>query len=1011
MRSCTRMISLLLCIFMMMSLFAVFPTYAADKGVDGDLRYTQKVVSVLYDNSGSMIGEKNQYALYSLQMLMALLSKDDVLTITPMNNNSQVVTSTSAGIEVNLSAANRDSEIKRVLNSSFLSKSPAGKTPGSAIAIAVDQLEERGLKNRDNLWAASDDKEYWLVILTDGAFDEQVAGSINADDIVESHIKDFPSLKTIYLGFGADSPNLSGSSLISKYPFTPYRAVSTDDIVDAMQSVANQLSGSYTLDSSCYSVSGKTVTVDLSKYEFSFKNISVIAQDCGATLKSATYNSSSMKIEQACVIVPTGLSNIQNGYSAVVPGDPYLSGGKLVMEFSAPVDIDDLSILAEPALTIVPYLEYKNKGNWERTTMQYVNANLSKGDDIRVGYEVFELAKGDKVDLEKIFGKSEAKVTYAGGTYNVNSPIPLSIGNNDINVTVSVMDGAYRLSTSMICIIEATPTNYRVEAKYDDTVDSDSKTATAVYTIYIDGKPVTSSSALSSYTYEVYATSPDGSKIDVEHSLGADGKVTAKLKVNKGACGKYEMYFKITSEYNLSREYKHTVDYPLTAAELLGSNPTLTPIGEGFTLSQYALTSNELPISFELKADNNPLVFDNGFTEYEVTLDGNDITKHTTVEGNVLTYVPLAKHYDSMLAPGEHTVKIRVFAKSLSEFSLVATQTFNVTETLFVVQSLDFGNKTADRFDLDGVETALYFKVTHDGVALTVEELQSAIESGEISIKDEKGVFGWQFWLPCGKEITAETVNGESVIVYKVDRDWIKPFYTFAAMLIFNGDKPITVSYYEAVETDSINFAPSSAWDYIWRILVIIFTIYVIFYLIGFFNGKCKSLSPGAVIVAWPSSNSSVEETFTVAMQVNLTFWERYSWHLWRFIPHSKHLWYHQPSKRCMMANGLTYGFNATGVEKISFNNDELFAVPFNDNGTEAAVEIKKYKSLVRKMKAGKKPIMNKGIVRDDYEMVFKRAAGTANIQANTWVGTGSAYGTFDNEEHLNSIVWFVKHQ
>ena len=78
MRLRTRMIALLMILVLLAASFgSLLSVSAANAAGGGGARYTQKIVSVLYDNSGSMQGDKNNYALYALQMLMALLSNDD----------------------------------------------------------------------------------------------------------------------------------------------------------------------------------------------------------------------------------------------------------------------------------------------------------------------------------------------------------------------------------------------------------------------------------------------------------------------------------------------------------------------------------------------------------------------------------------------------------------------------------------------------------------------------------------------------------------------------------------------------------------------------------------------------------------------------------------------------------------------------------------------------------------------------------------------------------------------
>lgn len=63
-------IKTLLALFLIVSvlLVSILSVSANNQTQNSEIRYTQKVVSVVYDNSGSMQGQKNDYSLYALQM-------------------------------------------------------------------------------------------------------------------------------------------------------------------------------------------------------------------------------------------------------------------------------------------------------------------------------------------------------------------------------------------------------------------------------------------------------------------------------------------------------------------------------------------------------------------------------------------------------------------------------------------------------------------------------------------------------------------------------------------------------------------------------------------------------------------------------------------------------------------------------------------------------------------------------------------------------------------------------
>lgn len=1096
MKRTVKAVSMFIAVLLFMSCFCVFPTAAAQSDTS-DVRFTKKIVSVLFDNSGSMNNQnRNEYALYALQMLMSLLNSGDSLVITPMNLNGITVKDTSAGIEIDLANPDRNAQIRDALNNSFLDSEPYGGTPSASIAIAIDQLEARGLKNRDDLALAAKGEEHWLVILTDGEFESP------ADQAIESYIADFPSLKTIFLGFGGDAPDLSGSVLASKYPFTPYTAASTEQIVTAMQKVANQLSGRYTLDPADYTVNGSTVTVDLDKCEFSLKNISIIAQNCNATLKSAAYNGSSMPIAQPCVIKPESALSMKDGYSALVNGDPYLSGGKLVFTFSGAVSPENLSIFAEPALNISSYLEYHNGTDWERTTMQYINANLSGGDKVRVGYSVYELASGKEIDIAKIFGKADENVTYAGSSYAIGEQIPLVVGNNEISIAISVMDGAYSLYDSIKCIIEANPTFYRVEGSHANAFDGAEK-IDATYTLYVDNKPV-SAQIFDTYSYTVKAILPDGSEARVDHSIASDGKINASIYATENIYGKYTVTCTVTSDYGISREYTHVVDnipesmeikatYPeslpkgatkaeseykvfindtqLSDAELnaydwsvtvtapdgsevqpnvsLSSDGRITSvidinsfgaysvkvlvkIAEGlelehthninnyptaivitpsqnsdFSLSEYQLTQNKNPIVYELTADGNPLSWNNAMISYRVLLGTTDITQYVTFDSNKLSFVPGAEGSYTTIPVGENIITVEVTCPTMTSLNTSATSKLTITKTVYKVESVDVAPKEVDRFRLGDTDAALYFRVLRDGVSLTEEEILAALESGEISVSDKKGSFTWQFWLPVGREIVVETIGAEAYVVFKVKRDLFAPLDNFMAMLIFNGDRPVEVSYNGASFIDNITFKKSPVWSYIWRILVILLIIHTILYLIGFVNGKCKSLPAGVFITAYPSLQDSSEETFMIK-KFNSTFKERYLWHLFRFIPHSKKLWYHQPTKN-VPGTGLKFGFTANGKEAFFFNAADIYPLEFESNGSAAADIFEAYQRKLSKYPGkGKTPRLDRNLKAGEMRSIFRIDSSADLVQAKKPVSSGKFYGKAEKNK-VSYIVKFIK--
>ena len=135
---------LLIVVFFIVQFF--FTTVNAENNVvSGEANYTQKIVSILYDNSGSMdIGDKTKYALYSLQTLIGLMDEKDELIVCPMNISGTANTNTDKCLHVDLTNPNREQEIKKVIENKNLTN-PYGSTPISSIDTAISTLVEKGL--------------------------------------------------------------------------------------------------------------------------------------------------------------------------------------------------------------------------------------------------------------------------------------------------------------------------------------------------------------------------------------------------------------------------------------------------------------------------------------------------------------------------------------------------------------------------------------------------------------------------------------------------------------------------------------------------------------------------------------------------------------------------------------------------------------------------------------------------------------------------------------------------
>lgn len=647
MKRFVRFLCIPLICLLLLPLLGAGAAFAADgRATDGsEARYTRKTVVVLYDDSGSMsMDNRSQYALYAMQMLMGLMDSGDRMTVYTMNHQKS--------ISVNLSAASREAEITRILegekNSAF--RPDGTTTPFDSVDAATKLLVDAGMKTKAQTGTEVDNtNEYWLIVLTDGAFYDG-SSQVSRDKLKNKLIQNtdtYSNFRTVYFGMGQDAMDLSGTGTAT---FSPFRAGTAAQIAAGMQEVAKRLSGRYALDSSAYTVSGNTVRVDLSTLPCAFRSISVIAQNCDATLLSADHDGRSVPLSLPVTIKPDAALKMKNGFSAVLRETPYFKGGVLTLTFSGPVNPDALTVLMEPALSITPYYLRQEGGKWVEADASYLSNYMKPGDIVRVGYRVQEASTpGRDIDLAAVFGKTESTVYYNGRTYAVGQDISLVEGANEIGLTVSIMDGAYTLSATVPCVILKDPTSYYISAKTEQDGENPGRYTTS-FTIYVDGKPLP---AASFSRYRITLTEKDAAGQDTPAGYSVQGNALVCVSDFGSGFGQRTLTLKVLDEHSIARQATEQVlHYPAALS--------LTVTGrDSLSLSEAALRGNRQAFSFTLTADGRALDFTNPFCRYTVTLDGQDVTSCVTVSGNTLTLCP-DENTPGAAVPGDHTVTVSV---------------------------------------------------------------------------------------------------------------------------------------------------------------------------------------------------------------------------------------------------------------------------------------------------------------------------------------------------------------
>ena len=321
--TCRRLFAILLCLSLLCSLAV---TAFADTGTEA--RVPKKIISVVYDDSGSMSGDRWVYTNYAMQALTALLNEQDELYITYMSQPTTVTTMALNNVEGAVQ------EIRDWNQSS--------DTPGESLDTAKAQL--------DSINETDASTQFWLFVMTDGSIDGIHDLQNKMDSFQGAPMSNGSTLNVVYLAMGAGAiPLQSGGSL---YAFAPG---DNEAITAAMGDISNLISGRITADVKKVDDQTYTFSSDLPLY-----SISVLSQQSSATVTGAKTSESSLNLYRNIPLDasdPFGDTDLKLFGSAAVLNLRGASGenqvipaGSYTITFSEPVDINDLTIQYEPAI-------------------------------------------------------------------------------------------------------------------------------------------------------------------------------------------------------------------------------------------------------------------------------------------------------------------------------------------------------------------------------------------------------------------------------------------------------------------------------------------------------------------------------------------------------------------------------------------------------------------------------------------------------------------------------------
>ena len=384
-----KCMALFICMMLMFSVCAVCAS-AADI-----YKRPQKHIFLVMDDSGSMEADEREYdSNYALQVMVAMMDKTDTMTVYFLNDQSAL----SGSVDLKNKSDSMLENIKVKYPKS------SGGTPYDVVTQAKKDLRKAV--------AADDDSEYWLIVITDGAF---TSPSMNyEEDIVnfakgvnakgkEEHLKNgkLPNVMCV---------SINCYSFVSEQNYknlNNLHVIENMDAIPAMTAAAQAISGRVEIKDVTYSSDGKSLSF---KIPYPAKNIIIFTQNTETKTVSYTSNDELDISENYHVARPVPSQSLQNPSTVsfiTEKNGKSIKAGYVSFEMSKKIAPENTVVLIEPSIGL--RAEFYNQD-------------------------------GDKCDPTDLKIGESAEVRYSLWDPDSNTVILDSMMNGNIDYTVSIND-------------------------------------------------------------------------------------------------------------------------------------------------------------------------------------------------------------------------------------------------------------------------------------------------------------------------------------------------------------------------------------------------------------------------------------------------------------------------------------------------------------------------------------------------------------------------------------------
>jgi len=291
-----------------------------------EVKANKKVVSIVYDDSGSMLTNNNFcYSSYALQILTASLSKNDELNIVRMSEYWK-------DNEIDLSVATKKQECINGMQNYQTN----GGTPFESVDTAKNWLIKKSNQY-------TDEAEYWLIVITDGIFSNMP----NTAEYMANLNSSFNNLnfEFVLLSIGGYLDNPLVEEVKVSANSTVIEANDRESIYESLMDICRMInSGATDKIVSLEKKDEKTIKL---KSNYPLKKMMILLQNDDNYVNEIIYENN--KLNKETFKVENSTESLKGNLTHVVSSsEGYLNSGEYTIKFNKPIQLNkNLMFLCE----------------------------------------------------------------------------------------------------------------------------------------------------------------------------------------------------------------------------------------------------------------------------------------------------------------------------------------------------------------------------------------------------------------------------------------------------------------------------------------------------------------------------------------------------------------------------------------------------------------------------------------------------------------------------------------